>query len=107
MFEVTRQAALAMSLLLPSAVTALGQSASPLDSPRLKSGMHVRVRSSAGDTVITGKLSFIQSDSLIVDPDSTGSMLVRPSLVAISRGDITRFEVERDEHTRDQVALAL
>ena len=109
MFEVTRKASvLATMLLLSSAgITAHGQSASPLDAPRLKSGMHVRVRSNAADTVITGKLSFIEGDSLIVDPDSTRSMVIRPGLIAISRSDITKFEVERDEHTRDQVALAL
>lgn len=108
MFEVTRQAALATSLLLTlAAITASGQSASPLDSPRLKSGMHVRLRSNAADTVITGTLSFIEGDSLIVNPDSTHSTPVRPGLIAISRSDISKFEIERDEHTRDQVALAL
>lgn len=107
MFEVTRKAILATSLLLTfTAIEAHAQSAPPPDSPRLKPGMHVRVQSSAADTVITGKLSFIEDDSLVVAPDSTRSMFIRPLMVAISRGDITKFEIERDEHTRDQFAMA-
>jgi hypothetical protein len=94
-------------LLTFTAIEAHAQSAPPPDSPRLKQGMHVRVQSSATDTVITGKLSFIEDDSLVVAPDSTRGMFIRPLMVAIGRGDITKLEVERDEHARDQFAIAL
>lgn len=108
MFEVTRKTTvLAASLLLTfTAIRAHGQSAPPPDSPRLKPGMHLRVQSNGADTVVTGKLSVIEDDSLIVAPDSTRGMFMRPLMVAISRGDITKLEIERDEHTRDQFAIA-
>ena len=107
MFELTRKAVLVTSLLLTfTPIEGHTQSAPPPDSPRLKPGMHVRVESSTADTVITGKLSFIEDDSLVVAPDSTRGMFMRPFVVAIGRHDITKLEVERDEHTRDQYATA-
>src|ERR1051326_7906777 len=108
MFEVTRKAVLATSLALTfTAIEVHAQSAPPRDSPRLQPGMHVRVQSSGADTVITGKLSFIEDDSLVVAPDSTRGMFMRPFMVAIGRRDIPKLEIERDEHTRDQYATAL
>ena len=108
MFEVTRQAVLATSLLLTfAAFTAHGQTPLPADLPRLRPGMHLRLQSNAADTVITGRLSLIERDSLVVDPVSTPGMFLRTGPVAINRTDITKLEIERDEHTRDQVALAV
>jgi len=109
MFEVTRRASvLATSLLLTAIATAAHgqQSASSPDAIRLKPGIHIRVQSSAADAPITGRLSFLEADSLVLNPDSTRGVLVRPGLLAIGRADITRLEVQRDEHTRDQFAIA-
>lgn len=109
MFEVTRASVLAASMLLTSVATGARsqQSPSSSDPNRLRSGMHIRVQSSTADSPITGRLSLLEADSLVVNPDSARGMLVRPGLVALSRADITKLEVERDEHTRDQVAIAL
>jgi len=83
-------------LLISAGRVALGQSAPP-DSVLTGTGHHVRVHRAANDYVpVVGRLRAVEGDSVLIVPDADTLVIV-----ALSRSDVARLEVERDAHTRD------
>lgn len=93
----------AVLVLVCAGHVAFCQTTRAADSILTRSGEHVRVHRSAADrSPIVGRFRAIDGDSVLIAPDADTSVIV-----ALSRRDIARLEVERDANTRDQVVTVM
>ena len=90
----------AVFLLVSAGRIAVGQT-SPL--PLIGMGQHIRVHRDVADrSPVIGRFRAIEGDSLLLAPDADTSVIV-----ALSRSDIARLEVERDIGVRDETVTIM
>lgn len=93
----------AVFLLVCPGPVAFGQTTQSPDSILTGTGQHIRVHRGVSDrSPIVGRFRAIEGDSVLIAPDADTSVIV-----ALSRRDIARLEVERDANTRDQFVTVM
>ena len=93
----------AVFLLASTGHVASGQTTQSPDSILTGTGQRIRVHRGAADrSPIVGRFRAIEGDSVLIAPDADTSVIV-----ALSRSDVARLEVERDANTRDQFVTVM